>query len=95
VERFTAALGPAVATPEFIADGSGGQRLATFRVWRWDCPCCRAGERDQLGIYRPFAVDADGEVWCGACNPSPEAVKREIQVRLDVHRPLEALEATA
>ena len=92
VWRFTPALGPAVSTPEWITDGRGGLRRATYRVWRWDCPICRAGEDDPDHIYRPLVIDTDGRVSCDECHATPEAIGREIVLQCDVQSLLEALE---
>ena len=95
VERFTRALGEPVCTPEWIADGNGGLERAKYRVWRWDCPLCRSGERDPDRIYRPFAIASDGEAWCDSCEASAAEVRREIQIALDVRELHRGLEATA
>ena len=95
VERFTLALGEPVATPEWIADGKGGLKRAKYRIWRFDCPVCRAGERDPDRIYRPFAIASDGEAWCDSCDATAAEVRREIQILLDVRELHRGLEATA
>jgi hypothetical protein len=70
IEALGRALGPAVCTPEWVmsADYRQTRQLerAKYRVFRWRCPSCGAGEDDPLQLYRPFAVDSDGRVSCGA-----------------------------
>jgi hypothetical protein len=63
IDQLEVALGPAVATPECIG---AGRARARYRVFRWCCPACGGGTEDLQGIYRPFAVDSDGHVWCSA-----------------------------
>jgi hypothetical protein len=91
VERFSRALGAAVSTPEWVNSSAGGLERASYRVWRWRCPVCRAGDSDPDQLYRPFSVDSDGEVWCSACDCSAEEVRREVQIALDVRELLDAL----
>jgi hypothetical protein len=80
IERFTRALGEPVSTPE----------PARYRVFRWDCPVCRAGESDPAGIYRPLAVDSDGQVRCKT-GCSLEAIAAEVCFELDVRALLDSL----
>jgi hypothetical protein len=57
IERLSAALGPPVCTPELLADGQGGLERAHYRVWKWPCPACGAGEDDPF--WRPLTVDSN------------------------------------
>jgi hypothetical protein len=66
IDGLTRALGSPVATPELISVGGGKLERARYRVFRWRCPSCRAGESDPDLIWRPFVVDSDGRVWCDA-----------------------------
>jgi hypothetical protein len=91
IERFQQALGPSVCTPELVADGNHGQVRSRYRVWRWDCPCCRVGETDPAGIWRPLFIDSDGRVVCNACNASAEQIGKEVRIRLGVIKLLEGL----
>jgi hypothetical protein len=65
IDGLTRALGPPVATPEWISADGGEPQRARYRVFRWRCPSCHAGESDPDLIWRPFVVDSDGRVWCG------------------------------
>jgi len=91
VERFERALGPAVCTPELVTDHNGHRVRARYRVWRWDCPCCAAGETDPDRIWRPLFIDSDGSVACDACHASAERIGKEVAIKLGVIRILEGL----
>lgn len=90
VNKFSRALGWPVCTPEWVAN-HGRMERAKYRVWRWDCPVCRAGERDPDGIYRPLVIDSDGRVGCNACNGSVDAIAAEVGVAFDRQLILENL----
>ena len=91
VERFERALGPAVSTPELVADHNGRPVPSRYRVWRWDCPCCGAGETDSAGIWRPLFIDSDGRVACDACQATGEQIGNEVRIKLGVITLLEGL----
>jgi hypothetical protein len=91
VERFERALGPAVCTPELVADGIGHRVRSRYRVWRWDCPCCAAGETDPDRIWRPLFIDSDGRVACDACHAPGEQIGKEVGIKLGVITILEGL----
>jgi hypothetical protein len=91
VERFERALGPAIATPELVTDSNGRQVRARVRVWRWDCPCCSAGETDPDRAQRSLFIDSDGRVGCDACHASGEQIGREIRIKLEAIKLLEGL----
>ena len=59
IGRLTELLGRPVATPAL-----------GYRVFRWDCPVCRAGDLDPNRIYRPFWVDSEGRLGCNSCDAS-------------------------
>lgn len=94
VERFTRALGPPVATPEWVmaADHRETRRLerARYRVWRWRCPVCGAGYGDP--IWRPLLIDSDGRMVCEASQCSEDSIAAEIRIALDGLALLERLE---
>ena len=90
-ERFERALGPSVCTPELVADGNNSQVRSRYRVWRWDCPCCAAGETDPARIWRPLFIDSEGRVMCDACHASGEQIGNEVRIRLGVIKLLEGL----
>jgi hypothetical protein len=92
VERFERALGPAVCTPELVADGHGHRVRPRYRIWRWDCPCCAAGETDPARIWRPLFIDSAGRVACDACDASGEQIGKEVRIKLSVIKILESLE---
>jgi hypothetical protein len=48
---------------------------AELELVRAECPSCRAGARDPLGLYRPLAVISRGDVtrfFCDACGRRTE-----------------------
>ncbi len=83
VERFERALGPALTTPEFVTDTNDRRVCAHYRVWRWDCPCCSAGETHPDRHWRPLFIDSDGRVGCDACHATGEQIGNEIRIKLD------------
>jgi hypothetical protein len=64
VAPITRVLGRPIATPPVDLDT--GQRR-TYRIWRWDCPVCHQGERDPIGLFRPFWLDSNGRLGCVWC----------------------------
>jgi hypothetical protein len=56
---------------------------ARYRVWRWRCPACGGGEDDPQRIWRPLAVDSEGDVWCEASRCSADMIARAVRRRLD------------
>jgi hypothetical protein len=82
VERLTLALGEPVATPEWVEDANRNRVGSQFRVWRWRCPACGAGEGDP--IYRPLVVDSDGRVRCEAHDCTMAEIREAVDARINV-----------
>ena len=93
IATFTRAMGPPVATPEWISVRSGCIERAQYRVFRWTCPCCHAGWDDP--IWRPLVIDSDGRVRCEASSCPVESIAREIRALLDAARLFDSLETAA
>ena len=93
IATFTRAMGPPVATPDWLRSGDGQYERAKYRVFRWTCPRCHAGWDDP--IWRPLVIDSDGRVRCEASRCSAEAIAQEIRVLLDAARLLDSLEKAA
>jgi hypothetical protein len=91
IALFTRALGPPVATPEWVVAGNGRLERAPYRVFRWICPVCGAGADDP--IYRPLVIDSEGVVCCDASRCSTKSIAAEVRVQLDVCDLLDSLEA--
>ena len=91
VERFERALGPALTTPESVTDTDRRQVRAQYRVWRWDCPCCSAGETNPDQHWRTLFIDSDGRVACDACHATGEQIGNEIRIKLAAIRLFEGL----
>ena len=90
VERFERALGPAITTPEFVTDSSGRQ-VRRIRVWRWDCPCCAAGQSDPDRGRGSLFIDSDGRVACDSCHATGDQIGREVRIKLEAIKLLEGL----
>ena len=93
IERMTLALGPPAATPEQVSIGNGQLKRAGYRVWRWQCPVCNGGGEDPQRIYRPLAVDSDGNVWCNQSRCTARSDRSRTHVPARGAQLLDALEA--
>jgi hypothetical protein len=88
IERMARALGPPVATPRLVRK-DGAMVPARHRVFRWRCPVCDHGD----WLWKPLVIDTEGRMWCDGGGCSPAAVAREVELRLDMLRTLDRLDA--
>lgn len=79
IDTLARALGPPVATPEFVCVGAGKRERARYRVFRWVCPSCGGGRDDPELIWRPFVVDSDGRVFCDVAGCSQEQLAATVR----------------